>query len=71
MDEAEALGEHDLLRDALAAMIDRIDVLFTQPEPGGGTARTRRGRSAFYRALVYLKDDALLKFSNVPSSSCP
>jgi DNA invertase Pin-like site-specific DNA recombinase len=65
LDEAEALGEHDLLRDALGALIDRIDVLFTHPPEVPGR---RRGRSAFYRALVYLKDDAVLKFSDVCSS---
>jgi DNA invertase Pin-like site-specific DNA recombinase len=68
LDEAEALGEHDLLRDALAALVDRIDVLFTQHDTPPGR---KRRRATFYRALVYLKDDAVLKFANVNGSNAP
>ena len=66
LDEAEALGELDLLRDALAQLIDHVDVLFTRLEPRPGTKRVR---TSFFRALVYLKDDALLKFSKVCRTS--
>jgi site-specific DNA recombinase len=66
MDQAEALGDHDLLRDALAGLIDRVDVLFARREPKPGAKRVR---TTFYRALVYLKDDALLRFSKVCRTS--
>jgi site-specific DNA recombinase len=66
LDEAEALGDHDLLRDALGQLIERVDVLFTRLEPRPGTKRVR---TSFFRALVYLKDDALLKFSKVCRTS--
>jgi hypothetical protein len=66
LDEAEALGDHDLLRDALALLIERIDVLFVRQEPKPGAKRVR---TSFYRALVYLKDDAFLKFSKVCKTS--
>jgi hypothetical protein len=62
LDAAAAAGEPDLLRDVLAEVVAKVELWFSHEQEG------KRTRCRFARALVWLREDVALIYTEVTNS---
>jgi septal ring factor EnvC (AmiA/AmiB activator) len=62
LDAATAAGEPDLLREVLAEVVAKVEIWFSHEQEG------KRTRCRFARALVWLREDVALIYTNATNA---